>query len=123
MSAFKTKRPNEAEVLAKALLNASSALNLKQTELAKALGVDLSTINKLKVNCSLEPSSKKGEIALLLVRIASSLHILTNDDREWMKQFMHSENKGTRGIPAEQISTISGLITVLRYVDAMSGKV
>lgn len=123
MNASKVKRSNEAEVLAKALLNASSELSLKQTELAKALGVDLSAINKLKNNCSLEPSSKKGEIALALVRIASSLHILTNGDREWMKRFMHSENNGTRGIPAEQISTISGLKTVLRYVDAMRGKV
>ena len=123
MSASKVKRSNEAEVLAKALLNASSELSLKQTELAKALGVDLSALNKLKSSCSLDPSSKKGEIALALVRIASSLHILTDGDREWMKRFMHSENNGTRGIPAEQISTISGLKTVLRYVDAMRGKV
>lgn len=123
MSESKVKRSNEAEVLAKALLNASSELSLKQSELAKALGVDLSAINKLKSSGSLDPSSKKGEIALALVRIASSLHSLTNGDREWMKRFMHSENNGTRGIPAEQISTISGLKTVLRYVDAMRGKI
>ncbi len=36
---------------------------------------------------------------------------------------MRSPNKVTQGIPAEQITSIRGLVTVLQFVDAIRGKV
>lgn len=123
MSVLEQSQPDKCHVLAKALLNVSEELNLKSSELADALGVDRSAISRIRKNMTLDPESKKGEIALHLIRIARALHALTNGDREWMQSFMRSENKGTGGIPAKQIANLDGLMRVVRYVDAMRGKV
>jgi hypothetical protein len=39
-----------------------------------------------------------------------------------MQQWMRSFNKGTGGVPYEQIREIAGLVRVLEYTDAMRGK-
>lgn len=123
MSVVEQAQPDKGLVLAKALLNVSDELGLKTSELADALGVDRSAISRIKKRMTIEPQTKKGEIALHLIRIARALHVLTNGDKDWMRAFMHSENSGTGGIPAKQIATLDGLMRVVRYVDAMRGKI
>jgi len=123
MSALKQLKPTPESVLAKALLNASEQLGLKQVELAAVLGVHRTAISRLKQNQSLDPLSKQGEIALLIVRIARALFALTGGDKEWIKHFMHTHNNITGDIPAKQIKSIQGLMTVLQFVDAIRGKV
>ncbi len=123
MSAPPHQAPEPEAVLAKALLNAAEQLGLKQTELGAILGLDRTGISRLKQNPSLDPTSKKGELALLVIRIARALFALTGGDREWIKHFMHNPNKVTGGIPAKQMETIQGLIQVMQFVDAIRGKV
>lgn len=123
MSALKHIRPTQTSVLAKALLNASEQLGLKQVELAAVLGVHRTAISRLKQNQSLDPLSKQGEIALLVVRIARALFALTGGDLEWIKHFMRTHNNVTGDIPAKQIQSIQGLMTVVQFVDAIRGKV
>ncbi|HEY0892807.1 MAG TPA: antitoxin Xre-like helix-turn-helix domain-containing protein [Cellvibrio sp.] len=123
MSALAQQAPEPAAVLAKALINAAEQLGLKQAELGAILGLDRTGISRLKQNPSLDPNSKKGELALLVVRIARALFALTGGDKEWIKHFMHNPNKVTGGIPAKQMETIQGLIQVMQFVDAIRGKV
>lgn len=123
MSALAQQAPEPAAVLAKALLNAAEQLGLKQAELGAILGLDRTGISRLKQNPSLDPNSKKGELALLVIRIARALFALTGGDKEWIKHFMHNPNKVTGGIPAKQMETIQGLIQVMQFVDAIRGKV
>ena len=123
MSALKHINPTQESVLAKAVLNASEQLGLKQAELAAVLGVHRTAISRLKQNQLLDPLSKQGEIALLVVRIARALFALTGGDAEWIKHFMHTHNKITGDIPAKQIESIQGLMTVVQFVDAIRGKV
>jgi len=123
MSALEQVRPTQESVLAKAVLNAAEQLGLKQAELAAVLGVHRTAISRLKQNQSLDPLSKQGEIALLVVRIARALFALTGGDTEWSKHFMHTHNNVTGGIPAKQIESIQGLMTVVQFVDAIRGKV
>lgn len=123
MSVHQQSILKEDSVLAKAFLNVGEQLGLKQQDLAEVIGVDRTAISRLKTSLSLDPQSKKGEIALLLIRLARALFVLTDGDTRWMRKFMHSHNKMTGGVPAEQISSIQGLMTVLRYVDAMRGKI
>lgn len=117
MSVDQQSTPKEGSVLAKAFLNVGEQLGLKQQDLAAVLGVDQEAISCLKTSPYLYPQSKKGEIALLLIRLARALFVITDGDTHWMRKFMHSHNKMTGGIPAEQISSLQGLMTVLRYVD------
>jgi transcriptional regulator with XRE-family HTH domain len=123
MSALSQQAPEPAVVLAKALLNAAEQLGLKQAELGAVLGLDRTGISRLKQNPSLDPNSKKGELALLVIRIARALFALTGGDKEWIKHFMHNSNKMTGGIPAKQMETIQGLMQVVQFVDAIRGKV
>ncbi len=76
----------------------------------------------LKHSQSLDPASKQGEIALLIVRIVRALFVLTGGDKEWIKHFMHTHNNITGNVPAKQIQSIQGLMTVVQFVDAIRGK-
>ena len=109
-------------VLAKAVLNAADQLGLKQADLAAVLGVHRTAVSRLKQNPTLDPQSKQGELALLLIRVARALYSLAGGDPDWIKHFMHSPNKVTGGIPAQQVQSIQGLMQVLQFVDAMRGK-
>jgi len=123
MSALEQTLPTPKSVLAKAVLNAAEQLGLKQGELAATLGIHRTAISRLKQNQSLDPKSKQGEIALLVIRIARALFALTGGDKEWIKHFMKTHNKITGDVPAEQIKSIQGLMTVVQFVDAIRGKV
>lgn len=123
MSALAQTSPDPASVLAKAVLNAADQLGLKQAELAAVLGIHRTAVSRLKQNPALDPKSKQGELALLLIRIARALFALTGGDKDWIKHFMHNPNKVTGGIPAKQMESIQGLIQVMQFVDAIRGKV
>lgn len=123
MSAQKKDTPNPSVVLSKALLNASKQLTLRQEELGNVIGLHRTGITRLKHNLDIQPDSKQGELALLLIRVARALFALTGGDAAWIKHFMRSQNTLTGGVPAEQVQTIQGLIRVLTCLDALRGKV
>lgn len=123
MSAQPETRPDPAVVLSKALLNASKQLTLTQSELAKVIGIHRTGISRLKQQLDLQPDTKQGELALLLIRAARALYALAGGDGDWIKHFMRSSNRLTGGIPAEQIQTVQGLVKVVVCLDALRGKV
>jgi len=105
-------------VLSKALINAGKALGFSQTDIGKIVGKDRSSFAR-----GLDPHSKAGELALLLIRCYRSLFVLVGGNSDDMKHWMHTRNKHTGGIPAEQVTSVQGLNIVLSYLDAMRGKV
>jgi hypothetical protein len=44
-------------------------------------------------------------------------------DKSDMLHWMRTANHHTHGIPVEQIKTVSGLMQVVQYLDAIRGKV
>lgn len=123
MSSVECPQPTPEAVLTKAVLSASKQLGLKPVELGAMLGMHRTAISRLKQCPSLDPQTKAGELALLVVRVALALHTLTGGDREWMEHFIRTPNKITGGVPAKQMETIHGLANVLQCVDAICGKV
>ena len=123
MTALPNPAPAADAVLAKAVLKAAEQLGLKQAELASVLGIHRTAVSRLKQNPSLDPGSKQGELALLLLRIARALFALTGGDQDWIRHFMRTHNTVTGGVPAKQIETIQGIATVLQFVDAIRGKI
>lgn len=122
MSALLKQPVDKKVVLGKAVLNAAEQLGLKQVQLAAILGVHRTAISKLKSHPDLDPNSKQGELALLLIRLVRALYALTGGDADWIKHFMNTTNRVTGGVPVKQIESISGLVTVLQFVDAIRGK-
>jgi hypothetical protein len=104
-------------VLTKALLNAGKGLGLSQTRIGEVIGKDRTSIHR-----GLDPKSKAGELALLLIRCYRSLYVLVGGQPEDMKHWMQCENLHTHGVPAEQIKQVQGLTHVVDYLDAMRGK-
>jgi len=115
--------PARDAVLAKAVLRAAEQLGLSQSELARVLGTHRTAVSRLKNKQRLDPASKQGELALLLIRMARALSAFTGGDAAWTTHFMRNHNRVTHGVPAEQIGTIEGLVRVLQFVDAARGKV
>ena len=111
-------QPDQKMTLSKALVNAGKALGLSQAELGKIIGKDRTSLSR-----GLDPSSKAGELALLLIRCYRSLFVLVGGKTEDIKHWMHTDNNHIGGIPATQILTAQGLVHTLEYLDAMRGKV
>lgn len=114
--------PEQDVVLAKAILRAAAQLGLNQSELGAVLGLHRTAVSRLRKTGALDPASKQGELALLLIRVARALYTLTGGDDTWMRHFMRSENAVTGGVPVQQITTIQGLVSVLTFVDGIRGK-
>lgn len=110
-------------VLFKAFFNAIKQLGLDNNHVAKILGVDRTTITRMKNKGEIKTKSKSGEIALLAIRVYRSLYAMVGGDNEMMHHWMHTNNKHLNGIPAELVCTIPGIVHVTEYLDAMRGKV
>ncbi len=107
-----------AHVLTKAFQNAGKALGMNQAQLGRVIGR-----NRTSLNRGLDPISKPGELALILIRCYRGLYALVGGDTETMQHWMRTYNNHTLGIPKEQVQTVTGLNYVLEYLDAMRGKV
>jgi hypothetical protein len=108
--------PDPRTVLTKALLNAGKGLGLSQERLGEIIGRDRTAFSR-----GLDPAGKAGELALLLIRCYRSLYALVGGDAAAMQHWMHTQNRDTGGVPAEQVRSVQGLVSVVEYLDAMRG--
>ena len=107
-SALEKNSPSQAAVLSKAFLNATKQLGLTQALAGSVIGMHRTAVSQLKLNPTLMPTHKSGELGLLVIRLARSLFTLAGADEKWIRHFMHSHNTITYGVPCEQIKTIQG---------------
>jgi transcriptional regulator with XRE-family HTH domain len=113
-------RPDPAAVLTKALLRAGGLLGLSSAALARVLGVSEASISRLVAGTrSIDPASKEGELALLLVRVYRSLDALVGADAEQRNAWMKGQNRALNGYPVQLIERVEGLAGVVAYLDAM----
>ncbi|MBL0318064.1 MAG: DUF2384 domain-containing protein [Alphaproteobacteria bacterium] len=114
---------NEARsVLTKALIRAADFWEFKNNQMAKILGVDESTISRMKAHGRLiNPLTKEGELALLFVRAFRSLDAVMGGHIENEKAWLHGYNHVLKGIPATLLQTVTGLNAVVVYLDAIRG--
>ncbi len=110
---------HKSRIVTKAALRAAERLEIKNTALAKILGISEPTVSRMRKGAyELEPEQKPFELAVLLVRLYRSLDgIVAGDDKvasDWLK----NKNTVMNGIPLELIQTISGLTNVIEYLDS-----
>jgi hypothetical protein len=111
--------PDPTAVLTQALITAGKELGLTQAELGAVVGRDRTALNRRTI----EPATKSGELALLLLRAYRALYVLVGGDPRQMKHWMHTHNLHVGGVPAELIRTVPGLVRVVEYLDAIRGRV
>ncbi len=116
--------PDKASAtLSKALRRASLELALERNELGKITGMSAASLSRFfDEKRAIKPDSKEGEIALLLLRVYRSLDALFGGKSELLRLWFRSYNKDLQGVPAELTQTLTGLIRVVVYLDAMRGK-
>ena len=112
----------EGAVLAKAFLRAAGRLGLTQRQAAAVLGVSEATLSRVASGRPIDPESKEGEIAVLFVRAFRSLDALVGGREADARAWMHAENRHLGGVPAVLACTITGLVDVVGYLDAVRGK-
>lgn len=110
-------------VLTKAILKLADFYNLTGKDLHHIIGVSESTITRLNQGKAyLSPTTKEGEIALLLLRVYRGLNSLIGTNHEKAKLWLNSYNKYFNKKPIDHLKTLTGLVEVVNYIDAMRGK-
>jgi hypothetical protein len=111
---------SNSQLLLQAVLRAADQLELSRSALALVLGRDRSLFSRGK---GIEPASKTGELALLLVRLFRSLAVLVGNDPAQMRHWFHTANHHTGGVPAEQVQRTESLVEIVHYLNAMRARV
>ncbi|KTD64959.1 antitoxin Xre/MbcA/ParS toxin-binding domain-containing protein [Legionella shakespearei] len=123
MKASNSVHHNEELVLTKAINNVSKFYSLSGKDLSRIIGISESGVSRINQGAKLiSPHTKEGELALLLVRIYRSLNAMVGNNHEKARLWLNSQNKYFCNKPIEEMKSISGLIAVLHYLDAMRGK-
>src|SRR5689334_22837831 len=112
--------PAPDRVLSKAVLRAAELLGLSSAVLARVLGVSEASVSRLAAGArTIDPASKEGELALLLVRVYRSLDALVGTDAAQRKAWLESPNRALNGRPIDLLQRTDGLVHVVAYLDAM----
>lgn len=114
--------PDPAAVLAKAVLAAADRLGLRSRHVAAVLGTSEASVSRLQSGRGLDPATKEGELALLLLRVYRSLDALVGGDDARAREWLNADNSHVAGVPADRIRTVEGLVDVVQYLDAMRGR-
>ena len=117
----KSQQPDSALVLTKATLRAAEYLGIKGVMLGQTIGVSEATISRINSGDRIiDPLTKEGELALLLVRLYRSLVGNQPGQGElWLNGFNHAFNAS----PKDLITQTEGLVRIVSYLDSMRAKV
>lgn len=114
------ERLEKSFVLGKATIRAAHELDLSNVALARVIGLSEPTISRIASGArGIDPGSKEGQLALLLVRVFRSLDPLVGSDAQKRRDWLRSPNKALNGTPSALIETPYGLVTTLSYLDGM----
>lgn len=110
---------DKERILGFATLKSGKLLGLSQSAIGKIIGRS----EQMIVKSGIDPSGKPGEMALLLVRVYRSLYAIVGGHEAEMKVWMCSSNAHLGGqIPKQLVLSVSGLVSVVAYLDAMRGR-
>ena len=111
-----------ATALTKATLRAAALLDLNDADLARVIGVSPASLSRLHRDRTIQPASKEGELAILLVRLYRSLDGVLGGQEAALRRWFQAENHHLGGVPSQLVQTVQGLVHVIQYLDAMRAK-
>ena len=110
--------------LTKATIRAADKLELTNRTLGVIIGLSEPSISRMKRGVfKLERGQKSFELSVLFVRLYRSLDAIVSGDEQVAKAWLHNNNTALRGVPAELIQGISGLVNVIQYLDTRRAKI
>jgi len=112
-------RAKEGAVLSKAVVRATAFLRLSNAAVARVLGLSESTISRMNSGSfAISPDTKPFELAQLFVRLFRSLDAIMGSDDAASQSWLRTDNIALGGKPIDLIQNVTGLLTVLQYVDS-----
>ncbi len=109
----------QGRVVTKAVVSAAERLGLNAARIADILGLSAPTVSRMKrLDFILEPGSKPFELSVLLIRVFRSLDAIVGGDETVARTWLRNHNDALADVPAEKLTTITGLLDVLAYLDA-----
>jgi len=119
----KTDSTEKKHILSKALIRLADQLALSRKELSTILGLSESSLSRLyDGKRTIDPQTKEGELAILLLRLYRSLDTLFGGNSTQCQLWLRSHNLHLGLKPIKLIETIQGLTLTLAYLDVMRGK-
>jgi Antitoxin Xre/MbcA/ParS C-terminal toxin-binding domain/Antitoxin Xre-like helix-turn-helix domain len=110
--------------LTKATIRAADKLQLTNRTLGVIIGLSEPSISRMKRgDFKLERGQKSFELSVLFVRLYRSLDAIVSGDEQVAKAWLRNSNTALRGVPAELIQSISGLVNVIQYLDSRRAKI
>ena len=117
-------RPDQGVVLSKAVLRAAEQLGLTAKTLAAVIGVSEATLSRTKRgDFTLQADTKPLDLAVLFVRMFRSLDAIVGGDATSARSWLSNRNEVFDGRPIEKITTITGLMDVIAYLDARRARI
>lgn len=111
--------PAADAVATKAVLRAAARLELSNKAVARVLGVSEATVSRMGAGVyTLKTGDKAFELAVLFLRLFRSLDAIAGGDERTARVWLRSANSALGGVPASLIESVSGLTTVVGYLDA-----
>ena len=108
------------QVLTHSALRTGALLGLSHAKLARALGLDQSTVSAMADGSQeLQSDFPSGQLALTLIKIYQSLTANVGGDEQACKQWVCSHNTGLAGTPALLMQSEDGMNAVLAYLQSM----
>ena len=111
-------------MVTKAALRAAERLNVPQRTLARVLGVSEASVSRMAAGTvTLAPGEKAYELGLLFVRVFRSLDAMVGGEEPVARAWMRSSNTVLGEAPIALIQTVTGLVSVVSYLDARRARV
>ncbi|MGS2721551.1 MbcA/ParS/Xre antitoxin family protein [Paraglaciecola aestuariivivens] len=114
-----TRPKAEQQIVMKAYTNAYKALGMSDSLGAKVIGVGRSTLLRKE---AFEKSSKQSELQILFIRLYRSLFALFGGDLTSMMHWFENHNTHLKGVPKDLTFSVTGLVNINAYLDAIRGK-
>jgi hypothetical protein len=115
-------RPSAATapaVVTKAVVRAADRLELSNRLLAAVLGLSEATVSRMGAGSyELVAASKPFELAVLFIRLFRSLDAITGGDSAVARAWLRNENTVLGATPISLVTSVSGLVNVVGYLDA-----
>lgn len=109
----------DLRLIGKAASNAATQLEVNNAQLAQILGLSPASVSRLRNGQGeVLATGKARELALLFIRLSRSLYAITGGDQQSMRSWMRSENTVLYARPIELVASVTGLTSIVQYVDA-----
>ncbi len=114
-----TRSQAARHTLTVATLKASALLQVSQAELSRILGLSPASVSRMAAGrYLLDPDSKEWQLAALFVRLFRSLDSITGGNDEVSRNWLRNQNTALAAAPISLLSEITGIVSVVQYLDA-----